>query len=143
MLNNEQVKQNRYILNIIINCISFISVFKLALWTMSNLIHQILASFEINQFQCRTRFLTKGSSCKMYLKAPQKTDNKILQIILKLYQLHCCGRGVTSLPLIQRARVQIPAGSVSWLRFFLEFFLNCKTNVRKFRQLSLDTIWLS
>ena len=31
---------------------------------------------------------------------------------------HRCGLGVTSLILTQRARVQSPVGSISWLRFF-------------------------
>ena len=57
---------------------------------------------------------------------------------------HLCGRGVTSLPLIQWAQVQIPVRSVSWLTFFPGFSLNCKTNVRKFRShLSPGTIFPS
>ena len=55
-----------------------------------------------------------------------------------------CSRGVMSLPLTQRAWVQVPIGSVSWLRFFPGFSLNCKKNVRKFRpHLSQDIIWPS
>ena len=55
---------------------------------------------------------------------------------------HHCGQGVTSLPFIQQAWVQIPVRSVSWFRSFPGFSFNCETNVRKFRPyLSLDTIW--
>ena len=36
------------------------------------------------------------------------------------------------MPLTQRTRILSPVRSVSWLRFFLGFFLNCKTNIRKF-----------
>ena len=46
---------------------------------------------------------------------------------------HRSGLRITSLPLTQWARVRSPVGSVSCLRFFQNFFLNCKTNVRKFR----------
>ena len=45
---------------------------------------------------------------------------------------HRCGLVVTSLPLTKRTRVRSPIGSISWLRFFPWFFLNCKTNVRTF-----------
>ena len=46
---------------------------------------------------------------------------------------HCYGLGVQS-----------PVGSVSWLRFFLGFFLNWNTNVRKFGpHSSLGIIWPS
>ena len=41
-----------------------------------------------------------------------------------------------SFPLIQRTLVRSPVGSVFWLRFFL----NCKTNVRKFRPYSAPDI---
>ena len=43
-----------------------------------------------------------------------------------------CRLGVTLLLLMQQARVRSLVGSISWLRFFPKFSLNCKTNVRKF-----------
>ena len=45
---------------------------------------------------------------------------------------HRCGLWVTSLFLTQRARIRSPVESIPWLRFFPEFSLNRKTNVRKF-----------
>ena len=55
---------------------------------------------------------------------------------------HCCGLGVALLLLTQRARVQSPVGPVSWLRFFLGFSSNLKTNIRKFGpHLSAVIIW--
>ena len=53
---------------------------------------------------------------------------------------HRCGLEVTSLLLIQRARVRSPVGPISFLRFFPGFFLNGKTNFREFRPHSSPVI---
>ena len=76
------------------------------------------------------QFVTESRHCT-YSRVPVHFDYR-------------CGLGVTLLLLTQRARVQSPVGSISWLRFIPGFSLNGKTSVTKFRQHSSPVIiWTS
>ena len=56
----------------------------------------------------------------------------LLTLLITVWTDYRCGLGVTSLLLTQRIRVRSSVGSISCLGSFLEFYLNHKTNVRKF-----------
>ena len=76
-------------------------------------------------------FLYIGVKYTMDHSQHPSTVNRVPPIIYNSAD-HRCDLGVKSLPLTQRSRARSPLGSVSWLRFFPGFFLNFKTNVRKF-----------